>query len=267
MTAAPFSALMYARLLSGKKSGRPRPWPGSKRRDELRRQRIDHRDLVVRLGGDVYHFSIRPQVHAFRFVADGNRAHDPAIAHVDDARLARVFVGDEQPSAIQAHRQLFGIGAAGEDALQPAAADVDDADAVGLPIRRRQLAFVRSWRRHRRPAQRDVERRSIRAELDSAWALSQRYRRDELSARRVDHAQVAGVLVGDEQSAGGSRDCGLSRRDRRGLARAGRQWQPTSPVQSKHASWQRILPESHRVGRHFVDYVADRNKSGAISFR
>ena len=57
---------------------------------------------------------------------------------VDDAEGFGVLVGDVQPRAVGADRELLGIGAGVDDPLQLVGVGVDFADAVGVAVGRRQ---------------------------------------------------------------------------------------------------------------------------------
>ena len=69
-------------------------------------------------------------------------------------------------------------------------------------------------RRRGRAAERDVQRLAVRADLDAARTLAERGGRHDRLRGGVDHGQVAGGLVGDEDA--------NRRDDRRGRRRRGR---------------------------------------------
>ena len=70
---------------------------------------VDDGDLAVFFRRHVHNLTIGPQIDAFRLAADFERRQHRAVRHCDNARLADIFVGDEQVRAIGADGELLRI--------------------------------------------------------------------------------------------------------------------------------------------------------------
>ena len=163
--------------------------------EDLVRRRVDGEDRSVLLARHVDDLAVRPDLHAFGLLADLHALDDVAGREFDDARCRRIFVGNVEPRAVAADRQLLGIVARVDDAFHLIRVGVDLADAVGGAVGRRQRLLVDAGWRRRRPAEGDVEELAVGTRLDAARPFPELIRADRRLRVGVDDRQVARPLV------------------------------------------------------------------------
>ena len=134
-------------MLSGGEGGRARAGADLEYRDDLQRGGVDHRDLIVALGGDIHEPAILANGDGFRLTPHLQLGHDLPARDIRDAHERGILVGHEDPRAVWVQRDLLGVGAGSEHPHDALFRQIDYADAIGGSVGRWQAVLVDAGRR------------------------------------------------------------------------------------------------------------------------
>ena len=145
--------------------------------------RVDQMDEVAHLRRHVEGFAVLAEEHAFGLSAGRDLVHDDVLVDVDDGEGRAFFVGDIDPPAFFVQGKGLGTRPGSELADHFELGNVDDVDDVVVATGNVELAMI------------GIEMHVARTARDLDVL-------DHLIGLGIDHDQIVGLLVADEDQAG-----------------------------------------------------------------
>ena len=155
---------------------------------------VDHVHEVAHLRGHIEELAVLAQEHAFGLGAGRDLVHDDVLVHVDDGKRRALFVGDVDAPPLFVDGEGLRARAGRELSHHLELGHVDDVDHVVI-------------------AAGDVELAAVGVEMHVARAPRGLDILHHLVGLGIEHDQVVGLLVADEDQAGILGVADLRRRD------------------------------------------------------